>query len=321
MPALPHPRTLITALIDSLSFSTASLPSKKIDNSRSDHIRNYNPLLDASPHTKSLLLTLHALYPTHVLPALDLLDRRLIIKLTLSDNSAQQTSGVNKSDKSKGTDKDKQNDSLRDSDGTRISVFYVPSTVQTTHRRRAAPAGSSLSGDATASSASQATASTTLYEVRIQAWNCTCSAFTYAALPTLLKPVATDPVSISNRLNSNSDYAEMAEGDNEQRDNSNNSDWRALAKDQTRRYRAPERPSIIEKPSVEDSHSSGWSFGGGTKRNDGSAAANEHAETPVCKHLLACVLAERCSAFAERVEERVVSRADMAAWAAGWSAW
>ncbi len=38
-------------------------------------------------------------------------------------------------------------------------------------------------------------------------------------------------------------------------------------------------------------------------------------EVPVCKHLLACVLAERMGGY---VEEKVVGREEMAGWAAGW---
>lgn len=38
-------------------------------------------------------------------------------------------------------------------------------------------------------------------------------------------------------------------------------------------------------------------------------------EGVVCKHLLACVLAERIGGY---VEEREVVREEMAGWAAGW---
>jgi hypothetical protein len=53
-----------------------------------------------------------------------------------------------------------------------------------------------------------------------------------------------------------------------------------------------------------------WSFGG---------LLLAHAGVPVCKHLLACVLVERCPAlFAEGVEEKVVEREELAGWCAGW---
>lgn len=41
-------------------------------------------------------------------------------------------------------------------------------------------------------------------------------------------------------------------------------------------------------------------------------------DVPLCKHLLACVLAERWSVAGGMVEEREVGRGEMAGWAAGW---
>ena len=53
-----------------------------------------------------------------------------------------------------------------------------------------------------------------------------------------------------------------------------------------------------------------WIFGG-ISLGDGMP--------PVCKHLLACVLAERCKGlFGGFVEERDVSVEEAAGWAAGW---
>lgn len=51
-----------------------------------------------------------------------------------------------------------------------------------------------------------------------------------------------------------------------------------------------------------------WTFGGLTRGND----------MPVCKHLLACVLVERCQMFGSFAEEREVSVEELAGWAAGW---
>ena len=41
-------------------------------------------------------------------------------------------------------------------------------------------------------------------------------------------------------------------------------------------------------------------------------------EVPLCKHLLASLLAERWEVAGEMVEERVVGREEMSGWAAGW---
>ena len=51
-----------------------------------------------------------------------------------------------------------------------------------------------------------------------------------------------------------------------------------------------------------------WKIGGVTLGED----------VPVCKHLLACVLAERVEGLGDFVEERIVVREELAGWAAGW---
>jgi hypothetical protein len=52
----------------------------------------------------------------------------------------------------------------------------------------------------------------------------------------------------------------------------------------------------------------GWRFGGLTRGND----------VPTCKHLLACMIAEKCGGFARLVEEKEVGVEEAAGWAAGW---
>jgi hypothetical protein len=55
----------------------------------------------------------------------------------------------------------------------------------------------------------------------------------------------------------------------------------------------------------------GWRFGGLTRGND----------VPTCKHLLACMIAEKCGGFARLVEEKEVGVEEAAGWAAGWGDW
>ena len=50
----------------------------------------------------------------------------------------------------------------------------------------------------------------------------------------------------------------------------------------------------------------------------GLMRVEEGEEVPLCKHLLACLLAERWEVVKGSVEERVVGREEMAGWAAGW---
>ena len=52
-----------------------------------------------------------------------------------------------------------------------------------------------------------------------------------------------------------------------------------------------------------------WIFGGLLLEEDG---------IPICKHLLSCVLIEKCGLFADCVEEKAVTREEFAGWAAGW---
>ena len=59
----------------------------------------------------------------------------------------------------------------------------------------------------------------------------------------------------------------------------------------------------------EDEGQDSWRFGG-ARLGNGMA--------PVCKHILACVLVERCEMFKAFVEEKEVSVEEAAGWAAGW---
>lgn len=54
----------------------------------------------------------------------------------------------------------------------------------------------------------------------------------------------------------------------------------------------------------------GWRWGG--------FMIGEGGEVPLCKHLLACVLAERWAVAGGMVEEREVGRGEMAGWGGGW---
>ena len=102
------------------------------------------------------------------------------------------------------------------------------------------------------------------YEVRLQAWNCSCAAFAFAAF--------------SGDWDG-SDAFNIGEG---------NAEGRGLSRGKEGRY--------------------GWHIGGVTLGED----------VPFCKHLLACVLAERVDGLSAFVEERVVEKEEIAGWAAGW---
>lgn len=75
-------------------------------------------------------------------------------------------------------------------------------------------------------------------------------------------------------------------------------------------YTSGDSPTEDRNPMSGDNKCNKWVFGG---------VSLGEAMPPVCKHLLACVLAERCEGlFGKFVKERVVSVEEAAGWAAGW---
>lgn len=76
--SIPTTRTQLRALFASFPQNPSPSPEG-----------NTNPLVHAPPSVKPLLLTLHVLFPNELLPALDLLDRKLVTKLILNDGSAE----------------------------------------------------------------------------------------------------------------------------------------------------------------------------------------------------------------------------------------
>ena len=74
------PSKFITELINSLSVLQPSAANPQDTTS--------NPLNFASEAAKKQLLTLHVLFPNELLPALDLLDRRLVTRFRAMPNSS-----------------------------------------------------------------------------------------------------------------------------------------------------------------------------------------------------------------------------------------
>lgn len=115
-----------------------------------------NPSLQASipPSRRQFLLTLHVLFPTLLLPALDLLDRELVARLTLI-----------------GSEQDEQ-------EGLHDSVYIVKSlasTLKGAQRRKSAAKQHLQSSEGR-------------YIVRLRAWNCTCASFALEAYGGVWRP-------------------------------------------------------------------------------------------------------------------------------------
>ncbi|KAF2633235.1 hypothetical protein BU25DRAFT_323426, partial [Macroventuria anomochaeta] len=172
------------------------------------------------------------LFPNEFLPALDLLDRKLVTRFRIGIEQPVPTTSNNAT--TAALDVQMQDSKVPLADNTpdnSDTVHYVRSVQQRSSRF-------STSYD-----------STTSYEVRLRAWNCTCPAFAFAAFPSV--------------------------------------------------HPEPPKRKTLE-----------WMFGG---------VSLGEGMPPVCKHLLACVLAERCRCvFGECVEERRVDVETAAGWAAGW---
>ncbi|KAI1106355.1 hypothetical protein F4804DRAFT_40842 [Jackrogersella minutella] len=222
-PPVPTPRQFLTSLIDSL----ASTPTPPTTTSAGAG----NPLNLIPPAYRPLLTTLYALYPLTLLPALDLLDRRLASRVVVGA-PLQQAAGVGTWPGQRGGDV---------ATASRSPIYVVRSAQPS----RASPGLS--------------------YVVRLEAWSCTCAAFAFAAFP------REDRGACSYVIDSSTPQARPThEGDDG-------------------------APRDVE-----------WQFGAlSLDGTEGSGIAG----VPCCKHLLACVLAERWSGLLDGyVDERVVTR-------------
>ncbi|KAK5133373.1 hypothetical protein LTR08_007807 [Meristemomyces frigidus] len=171
MATLPAPRLVVAGLI-------SGLPEPRQESLS-------NPL-SQTPGYKEALLTLHVLFPNELLPALDLLDRGLITRLRLTQTaprpssrggpqaqSGQQHGRASPSQLSNATDHADQDAVQPPGSPTKPCTYYVRSAQQQT------PRGNSRYRNA-------AYEHTTYYEVRINAWSCSCPAFAFSAFPATL---------------------------------------------------------------------------------------------------------------------------------------
>lgn len=248
-------RTIITNLL-------SSIPEP-------DHSRNQtgsNPLDGVSPETKNLLLTLHILFPNEFLPALDVLDRRLLTRFTIRSAPAPAPTPAAPSPavRNHGAESSKPTSTPPD------DVDPPPTTPPALFFVRSAQPARPAAAAATAPTTSRFhDPLATHYEVRPLAWNCSCPAFAFSAYP----------------------VGDEGEGDA--------AAWTA------------------EDARTQEAYDAQWrSGGGGEDWQFGGLGLGGTA--PLCKHLLACVLAERVALFRGMVEEKEVSAQELAGWAAGW---
>ncbi|KAL2001126.1 hypothetical protein VTN02DRAFT_2212 [Thermoascus thermophilus] len=172
---LPFPRQFLTRLMDQLS--THSPPESKHDENivagtRTGYHQSLNSFSKLSSSqlskVKPLMLTLHCLFPNELLLALDILDRRLVRRLTVENADDENIFNASNTTKGRGTvlhAQSQQNDTTwqRRTAEEEEQLFFVRSTSATSSGRSHAGIEKN-------------------YEVRLQAWNCTCPAFALSVL-------------------------------------------------------------------------------------------------------------------------------------------
>jgi hypothetical protein len=283
---LPSTRQLLTSLISTIASSTQQQnPSEETSNPLSNTTAT-------SQNTKSAFLTLHSLFPHDFLPALDLLDRGLVTRLIVTGESQEhETREQTESDLAGDENIANPSENERRHTETPQNENQVPNpdqhqaAEQQTKRNRNRNQtvvylvrSAQRTKNSSSSHRSEQQTSTTNYEVRLKAWNCSCPAFAFAALP-----------------------VDAAAGNGHSHRDDGNED------DETAGYGLSGDQAATAAHNGDDEVL--WlGFGGLTRGKD----------VPVCKHLLACVVAERCLGFEQLVEERGVGVEEVAGWAAGW---
>jgi hypothetical protein len=321
--SLPTSREFVTRLFSSL----LAVPQSSDD--ATTNIGASNPLNSALEATKKQLLALHVLFPNEFLPALDLLDRRLVTRFRIRDNlvddarepvphtgrAAEPSFATEVT--GRGQLADNKVETRRVDEDVKIAQWGEPravgpidtfdaemldavplkagideppsvsrndeeeidstqgqvTTTQEEKRERNDTVYYVRSAQQRSSRFSTSYDSTTSYEVRLTAWNCSCPAFAFAAFPSAIPTTVPGPSRIPHFEDEEGVVWHMGQ-------------------------------ETAERGDGEEE----WTFGG----------VSLGTTTPVCKHLLACVLVERVGMFANHVEEEDVSWEEAAGWAAGW---
>ncbi|KAF4507063.1 hypothetical protein G6O67_005738 [Ophiocordyceps sinensis] len=273
MQNLPSHRQLLTSLV-------ASLSQQQQQPLRQDS--------GAAAGRRHLLLTLHVIFPSIVLPALDLLDRKLVARVRVAPGRGpEEQSSIH----ARHRDVEGLGDSKRTN---RLGGGGEPG-----NRGRSAP--SSLAGQtmdevplaqlyvvqslastlAPPRGRDPASPSRT-YAVHLDAWSCSCASFALEAFASHTQPTA--GASLFKSRASPSPFPRAS----------------------------PPSPPSEARPVGQDEQM--LSFGGLSL--DGLSSRGEHV--PCCKHLLACLLVETWSAvMGSGVDDRIVSRQELAGIAAG----
>ena len=330
------PRNLVSSLISSISTQPTS----------TNIAQTSNPLKGAPPHIQKALLTLHVLFPNELLPALDLLDRGLVARLTASapQNEAQQRQNSNPQsrlplhqeahEQPRRTDQREERPGWPELGGHRLrqpSRLGLPGLpplqqpqakdqTQPPHPENHDPLSSPHRQDPRGHQHQSQDLERQDQDLHLQPSAAEVGAQQSGVLAT--RPLAQAFDASRGREHVTQGYV-VRSGQQARRDQMRVSHtpcyevrldaWScscpafAFAA-----FPASGSETLQNNDAAltrtHDSESSEWSFGGLTQGTD----------MPVCKHLLACVLVEHCSIFASFVEHKEVSIEELAGWAAGW---
>lgn len=278
---LPTPRQLLTSLLSAIGDipvlqEDEPLPPQQQQQGYAaleKRAAPLNPLRLIHPSHRALFTTLHVLFPSLLLPALDLLDRGLVTRLILHPKAAVALAG--QPERPKGVDVPPPGDqegaqagqAPQDTPRAQRRYLYLVRSAQATTTRRPYAAGGFSNAEALAGGQA--------YVVHTEAWNCTCAAFAFAAFPA-------GPSPNTSFHDGKSSFKDEGEG----------------------------KQVDLGLPHDGLEREPGWQFGG--MSSDGVVGEGSDG-VPSCKHLLACVLAERWPGGLGRyVVERQVTKEEMA---------
>ena len=168
---LPAPRALLTSLINTLTSLPAAAQGTQPAKSASRHVQGQdatNPLTLLPPNSRTLVTTLHVIYPSLLLPALDLLDRGLVTRVLVLDNS---TPASVQSPPVVSSAEAEIEQARRDA---RAASFHLVRSAQQQPARRGRRPPPALLEDVGRGPT---------YLVCTQAWRCDCAAFAFGAFP------------------------------------------------------------------------------------------------------------------------------------------
>ncbi len=322
----PSPESFITSVIGKISLLAPCLPSipssQLLSSNRAPppEPENFSTRLSALPKEDQesitrLLTTLHFLFPHDFIPALDLLDRALVTRMIIGPLSSP-TSASEAPERKPHVDHQASLSNASMGDLPSAPDIHVAG-AESCHRQETDPTtltnpemgheseiGNEVFYVRSASSQTNAArqrrrhytgVSSTTYEVRLAAWNCTCPAFALSAFNRI-----TD-------LNSDGDDHKQEPPTILPAGNNHHNSAKSQLKCEWR-FGGTLTRTVLNLQSEIDSD-----------RRGTSVPVPVPVPVPVCKHILAALLGKHIPGlFGSGVQLRTVTAEEAAGWAGGW---